>query len=236
MISAIKLGDRLHHAYLLEGDRESILLSVKQYLKDMLKITFQGNPDYHEILQDTFGIEDSRIIANLASRKSFLGGKKVFLLAAGSMTHEAQNALLKLFEDPYPENLFFLIVPSVEILLPTLRSRLFSVSTDLPAGVNKQEKEIPNPQDFFGVPVPKRLLMVKDFITAIEKEKISRGTVVTFLNNLEVNLQKMGSESVTSKERATAFIDIMSCRSYTRDRSSSLKLILEHLALALPKL
>jgi DNA polymerase-3 subunit delta' len=51
------------------------------------------------------------------------GTRVVVIDEAHALTPEAQNALLKLIEEPPPSTLFVLVTHSVESLLPTVRSR-----------------------------------------------------------------------------------------------------------------
>lgn len=61
--------------------------------------------------------DDAFIRPNEAARKAFV------LLEAQAMSEQAQNALLKVLEEPPPAVLFLLTVPSASMLLPTVRSR-----------------------------------------------------------------------------------------------------------------
>lgn len=52
------------------------------------------------------------------------GKRKVYVIPrAGEMTDSAQNALLKLMEEPPPYAVFLLLTPNAQRLLPTVRSR-----------------------------------------------------------------------------------------------------------------
>jgi hypothetical protein len=50
---------------------------------------------------------------------------KTIVLEVGQIAPEAQQALLKVFEEPPQTTRFILVVPSFDNLLPTLRSRLY---------------------------------------------------------------------------------------------------------------
>lgn len=69
-----------------------------------------------------FLLEDARAV----EKESYIAesDEKIIVLMAHSFRHEAQNFLLKLLEEP-PKNIKFLIVvPSKNLLLPTIKSRL----------------------------------------------------------------------------------------------------------------
>lgn len=109
------------HAYLLLGHRgqaEKIAAEVKERLKISVA-------DYH-LLQG----EGAVPIAAVRALKATLGLKPhssshhlVFAPAAHTMTSEAQNALLKILEEPPAPTVFLLSCPDERLLLPTVASR-----------------------------------------------------------------------------------------------------------------
>lgn len=73
-------------------------------------------------LRDDFKIEDAKEVISEAYKSE--ENTKTLVLGAKSFTIPAQNALLKILEEP-PRNIaFYLIAPSKSTLLPTVRSRL----------------------------------------------------------------------------------------------------------------
>ena len=111
-----------HHANLLVGSRES----AKGYLHNLsedLGIRLAGNPDVFILEPETFGIDEAREVRTFAARKAF-GEMKIFFISSPLITLEAENALLKTFEDPYPDTYFFLVVQDVGVVIPTLLSRM----------------------------------------------------------------------------------------------------------------
>lgn len=89
---------------------------------------------------ESFGIDDAREVR----RRAYLsiGAKTFFIISAGQITHEAQNALLKIVEEPPQETHFFIFTPSADALLPTLRSRLRLVRCVPRPLSEKRKKEI----------------------------------------------------------------------------------------------
>lgn len=72
--------------------------------------------------QNEFLLDDARAV----EKESYIAEteEKIIILMANSFRIEAQNFLLKLLEEP-PKNIKFLIVvPSKNLLLPTIKSRL----------------------------------------------------------------------------------------------------------------
>lgn len=73
---------------------------------------------------DLLRIDGIREIIGLLSRRPLLGERRFVLLeGVEKMNAAAANAFLKTLEEPSPGTIFFLIAPSLDGLLPTIRSR-----------------------------------------------------------------------------------------------------------------
>lgn len=77
---------------------------------------------------ERFGIDEARVLASQAQLRPSNPAGQVFVVVTSFVTHEAQNALLKLFEEPPADTYFVLVVPHALQLLPTLLSRFGSES------------------------------------------------------------------------------------------------------------
>jgi len=210
----------LHHAYGVSGDREKTISSILSFIEKEIGRETKGNPDFFLKEYETFGIEEGRKISELHSTKPF-GDKKFFVLIFDFITLEAQNSLLKLFEEPNPNNHFFIVVPSHEIFLPTLRSRLFLL--DLGREALMEEKFA---KSFLKANQAERGKIVKEI--AEEKDKTK---ALDFLSALETEifLQENRSEDLNF-----ALEEIIRARDYMGGRSPSIKMLLEHIASVLP--
>ncbi|MDP3965792.1 MAG: hypothetical protein Q8Q13_03270, partial [bacterium] len=149
-------------------------------------IATQGNPDIfiREYLQ--FGIDDARDVRARASSRAVQETARIFIIAAAQMTHDAQNALLKTLEEPSAEAVFFIIVPSPETLLPTLRSRAQRML--LPDSVAEGKVDA---DDFLAAAPVARIEMLKPLLPK-EKEDRDVGAIIVFLSSLEGRLGKIG--------------------------------------------
>lgn len=76
---------------------------------------------------EAWGIENSRAVATEAYRTDTAGRLRHLVLIASTVTVEAQNALLKILEEPPRGVVFHCIFPPGSALLPTVRSRLIAV-------------------------------------------------------------------------------------------------------------
>ncbi len=90
-----------------------------------------NHPDFlHIVPQGTFiKIAQIRSLKKQLAFSPFSGGMRVILLEeAQSMRREAANSLLKMLEEPPPDNIFLLIASDAEPILPTVLSRCQMVS------------------------------------------------------------------------------------------------------------
>lgn len=214
-----------HHAYGIAGHPE---VMISELLKSLEKMRYRtkGNPDFRFESHEVMGIDESRALKEAAGRRAVSGDKKIFIISARGITTEAQNALLKVFEEPPADTHFFLIVPSLDILLETLRSRLFVLGT--PGVV---EKEISSRAEIFlGSAIPVRIKMIQKFLKSADEEA-GKKELVAFLDEIERSLAKGERHSV-----AEALEAVLKVKRYSRDRAPSFKLLFEHLALVIPKL
>jgi len=112
----------LRHAYLIPGDPESCLPEIKQQIEKLYKNrseTLRIDPAVMDLLL----IEDARELSHRG--RQLAAGESSCLLRGFSRTNrEAQNALLKILEEPAEGIHFFFVTPSPERLLETVRSRM----------------------------------------------------------------------------------------------------------------
>ncbi len=129
-------ANRLCHAYLLEGPENSGKLTLARTVAacfaetkaDVKKITTGVCPDVIEISlpekKKSIGVDTVREIrAAVYLKSNDLDCKFILLSDADTMTQQAQNALLKLIEDPPRNVYFFLLCTNASSLLATIRSR-----------------------------------------------------------------------------------------------------------------
>lgn len=134
---------------ILEGfisrDSSSIVLSGKEgtgkklvalsFLKEVLKADnlkeIRNHPDLFiiENEENMIKADEIREVIEFSKVKSYLGGKKAVLIDnAENMNRNAQNALLKILEEPPMGEFIILITSDFESLLPTIRSRVTNIS------------------------------------------------------------------------------------------------------------
>lgn len=224
-------GELRHHAYLIEGDRTKVLLELFEFFEAELSVTVKGNPDILHLTFDSFGIDEGRRVKEYQTSKSIIGKRRFFVIDTTSFTGEAQNSLLKVFEDPTPDTHFFIVVPSADVVLPTLRSRFLLIEHPTKNKITTRERiGAISAEHFIAESKAGRLKMLQGIIE--EKDK---GAAIELLNELEkllhIKLVSQGEKGGV----ATTLTEIATLRQYLHDRSSSTKLIVEHLALVIPR-
>ncbi|MEK9185346.1 MAG: hypothetical protein AAB863_01085 [Patescibacteria group bacterium] len=205
--------DKMHHAYIVSGTRADEIWSG---LDKNLSFKKTANPDAYSRDYETFGIDEARELSEWGMMRPLSGERKAAVISATSFTAETQNALLKLFEEPPAGTYFFVIVPNLGVVLPTLLSRVVAVSL--------QEKEEANKKldSFLENSIAGRLSMVSSIIKSKDKEKAR-----IFIVSLEKKISQLPNNFVAAKK-------ILQAERYVGARGASLKIILEYLAISLP--
>jgi hypothetical protein len=205
-------------------------------------ISQTGNVDFHSYEYDTFLIEHAHSLRVEQSMHGAAGAKKIFLVAFNTMMSEAQNALLKTLEEPTQGTHFFFITRTREILFPTVRSRMQVIRIQ-ETGDRRQETGNAG-EKFLSATLPERMKMIEHFTKAKTEEKPkAKEDARIFLESLEralygniPNSLSIDNEFGISQKNAVALENVVTAKRYLSDRPPSLKLLLEHLALTVPKI
>ena len=220
---------RLHHAYGILGGREKSKAEIRDFLLKELKFPVTKNPDFWEGEHNVFKIADSRALCEAHLNRPVKHSRKVFVIYANFITKDAQNSLLKIFEDPTPDTVFFLVLPAQTGLIATLKSRLIFGQASVDDTTSQAET-------FLKAKIGKRMEMVAKIVKDIKDEKINKSDAIKFIKNLEkevkVNLKVRNAHNARSGS-LLAIEDLEKAISYVNDESPSIKVILEHLALVL---
>lgn len=208
--STLLTTSNLGHAYLIVGEPEDAeLILHKLFSQEGVNLT--GSPDYFVYKEPLFGVDMARELSASALRKAFTL-RKVYFIAPEKITIEAQNALLKTFEEPVENTHFFIVARNEEFLIPTLRSRLETMR------LSSKEGEASDAKKFLKLTLKERMSFVKKFV---DSEK----NVSVFLDELLGILR--GSSSSEALER------VYKARLISDARGASPRLILEHLSLVI---
>ncbi|MHB1330872.1 MAG: hypothetical protein ACYCY6_02810 [Minisyncoccota bacterium] len=207
----------MHHAILYLGERREVDEVLSAFFEDANVRTI-GNPDFFLFEGNVFTVDDARSVVGRALEKAF-DQKKFFVIHAEKYTPEAQNALLKTFEDPVPDTHFLISARETSVFLPTLLSRMQVVRAH---GELEESNEV---KKFIKKTPKQRIDFAKKF--ADEKEERGAGALAEFLDSLLLEFRKEGRSIEIQKK-------IMTLRTFARDSGAMPRIVLEHLALVLP--
>ena len=149
LIESIKRGTSVH-AYLFEGEKGLKKREMASYFamallcqdddvpcgrcESCLQAMSGNNPDIIRLaLSDittkkSVGADDIRSIISDVYTRPFKAQKKIYIIEDGdALTVQAQNAMLKVLEEPPPYAVFIICATNAELILPTVRSRSRSV-------------------------------------------------------------------------------------------------------------
>ncbi len=175
---------KLMHAYILQGRKDDDLTAFARELASA--ITPYGE-DIHTICADGLSVKDKAVeelLARLLSRP-LVGERTIAIIQdADTMTHHAQNRLLKTLEEPPGGSILFLLSNNAEHLLPTIRSRCVLVRLD-----DAQESE-------------------SALAEAAYEQACTIGTMILERQSYYAIAGKL-SEATEEREKAVAFLDAM---------------------------
>ncbi|KKQ03987.1 MAG: polymerase III subunit delta protein [Parcubacteria group bacterium GW2011_GWB1_36_5] len=248
--------NNFHHSYLIEGARDEIIPELLEFIEEM-GVKVIGNPDFVHISIDSFKIEDARNLKSYATEKSFSSdlsaqaGKKIFIISANNFLLEAQNSLLKMFEEPIENTHFFLIVPDINALLKTLVSRFYLISAR-----QGLAEEVKDAERFISLSLQKRIDFIKELLpkkdTENEEEinaESNNSKALKFINALEGVLHSKlvknfsgltlpgvpGGTHTVQNSLQVCLQHFLKVRKFLRMPGSSVKTLMESVALVIPE-
>lgn len=220
------------HAYFVEGAAEEGIAAALAFGEKTLSLPAKGNADVVVMRYSLFPVEDARRIGEIASRSALGGNGKLIVIAAERLFHEAQNALLKVFEEPGGDSTLVLVLPSEGMLLPTLRSRLLP----LPGAREKALSAIA--EEFIGKPA-KRADIVAGILKRAgaddqEEKQEGRREARELVGGLMLAAYGAHREK-PSASLSALLADLSAIMPVMYERSAPLKPVLEHLLIVMPR-
>lgn len=212
------------HAFLVAGGEADVPAVLQLFGREA------GSADVYVHAYRGFGVDDARALCARASMRAAGGEGRLFVVVAATLTHEAQNALLKTLEEPPASAQFCIITPAPEMLLPTIRSRTQSLT--LP-GARAEREETVSVGAFLRASAKDRLEMLAPLLEKDDNEERDTESVVSFLSALERALAPHVQKSPEAREGVEA---IYRARTYLSDKGALVKVLLEQVALLVPVL
>ena len=199
----------IHHAVLIARNNP-LTCTLKEY---------EAVPISEQIRLPQFGIDNVRnLISDAYRRPEGAQTERILLVATEFITEEAQQALLKIIEEPPISTRFVFVIPHGYSLLPTLESR-FARVIDATESHDSQSFI-----DFKKAPVAERLAIIDEAIKHKDhswQADLKKGLL------LDLKDTAASYPLVTLKE-----LEFVARLLLTRGASN--KFLLEHLALTLP--
>ncbi|MBI5798999.1 MAG: hypothetical protein HZB10_03635 [Candidatus Yonathbacteria bacterium] len=219
----------LHHAHVIEGVHDIVVPILVVALAKHLGIETQGNPDLMVKFYESLGVDEARELKAVQTQAGFGDGRKIFIIGANSFTREAQNALLKTFEEPTEGTHFFIILPHAEMLLPTLRSRVLVVAGNIEVSVDETKALA---EKFLDSSLEGRFTLAKKLAEKKTGETVDRELFRRILDHIErILYTRMAGKHTDST--SNIFHEIFQAKTYLADRGSSPKMLLEHIAMVI---
>lgn len=231
-----------HHAYVVTGEVESSVAITVAYIAKEFGLAPKADPDLVVRRYGLFSVEDARNLQTFAALSPLKGEVKAIVLAIDRIYHEAQNALLKLLEEPQKGTIIVLCVPHVALLLPTVRSRILPLPVEQKL-ISHQEKEpvlSKESIEFLNASPQKRSDYIKKLVAGNDEaqRRVGRDSALKLINDIECAMYssyQKETNSLSKKDFAKILSDIETLRGYLYDRAAPVRLILEHISLIMPK-
>lgn len=231
----------MHHAFIIEGDTAQTRPAIFDFLKKEFGMDM-GHNDLILLDRGDFGIDNVQEIVDVNSRKPTVGMYKVIVVVLHTISHQAQNAILKTLEEPRPGTFIFILTNTSAIFLPTILSRVQVVRAFSAIANGGTYKSTTNngalsPELFIKNSPTKRLAQVKEILDLKADEEIGDAAIFSFIQEVEKLVYSSSNGANTSSTSHTSIAKIFTkVEDYMRDTSSSKKLLLEYIALRLPVL
>jgi DNA polymerase-3 subunit delta' len=201
----------------MEGDREVGIDRTLKFIKDNFEVNIENNPDVSIIDVEKFNVANARELKTRCTQSQF-GEYQFFIITCENILTEAQNALLKLLEEPPEGTYFIIILPSKKNLLPTILSRV-----EYKGKIKSQAGEKEFAKEFLTTNISGRIKMLEK--TLKDKDRIFARKLLDAIE------EELHAENLIKNSKRLA--EVAFVRKYLNNKSSSLKMLLEHLSIVI---
>lgn len=208
---------KVHHANMVvgEGDFRNFVFDI---LKNDLGFEVQKNPDFLIFESESFGIDEARNLGVWAIGKPLASDIKVALLIVKSITAEAQNALLKVLEEPTPGTYFFISIENLGNILNTFLSRVRVIKNNSDSNIEIDPKS--DAMKFLKSDIGGRFAMIRNLV-----KKEDKNIMKDLIKSLEETAYQNNSLDMKKKMKK-----ILIAKVFASARGSSPKMLLEWLS------
>ncbi len=215
--------ENLHHAYILTSNFESIEKELLEFFENNLGVETVANDFFTLEKYDKFLVDDAHKIFDLHLRKTPRDTIQVIVLNFNFITREAQNALLKMLEEPRPQTYFFIVAPSRNLFLETILSRVNLIQDSRFMIQNSGKK-------FLKMSIGERMKFIANLVKDIKDEKKTKQKAIDLLSQLEVDIEQE-ARSEKREKKFNSLKTILNARKYINLNGASIKILLETVAL-----
>ena len=207
----------LHHTNICVGRRDQIIQDVDACISRVAQESSRIERLVYEY--DKFLVDDAEHIFSTHLHKTADGEMQIICISFNTTNIETQNKILKMLEEPRPHTYFFIIIPSLQIILPTIisRAQVFVYET--------QTEISEHTQKFIQGTVSDKLEHIKKLVETLKDEKMNKQDVLYFVEEIEKHVHQTKNMNMLKK--------IIRIKNYMRDSGASTKQLLEYIAVTL---
>lgn len=210
-----------HHSFLLSIEGRTTLEGAVEILESELPALYKDRVVFSQkFITDSFSIDLARQVKAAQENRALKNEQRLLIIGFSSITNQAQNALLKVLEEPSVHTHLFILTPNKSLMLDTVRSRCVNIELYLDRGAQS-----PHADSFIEKSLRERLETVKE----ITDNKLSADI---FFSNLEKEISSRKDKGVFSKPKVRSLLS--QSKYHAQSNSSAAKYLLEELALTLP--
>ncbi len=187
-----KPGPKVFQSYLFVGSQNQTSQEIEKVLKSQNIKQSNSSPDITTITaqKKSITIEQVRGLKSQIYQKPLLQKFKIIIVeGADTLTKEAQNALLKIYEEPPSHAIIILTAQNLKNLLPTIRSRAI-------VKLAKQQKDQQEPS------LPANTAAILETIAGVENPQ-------KWLNSQMENYFAQLNESINKHKPAKKYLKIL---------------------------
>lgn len=226
---ATKIGSNLFQTYFIECTNPDTRLEFTNYLNS-IGIEINNNPNVLLENYESFTIDNVRTLNEHHNQKSTNDGKKIFIIEALTINHEAHNALLKMFEEPTENTHFFFLIPRIDTLPDTLKSRAHLIYENHKENILGKDEAT----EFISMNKNNRIDYISKMVTKHKSAETSaplRDDARVLLDATEYVLRN--KNKIIDENLAWKFNELLKAKKYLSTPGASVKMILEHIALVI---
>lgn len=221
----------LYHSYVVEGNPEEMVYFLREFLEERGDINKQS-PDVMLSLYESFNISDGERIKEWHQNKPIDGKKKICIIGTKFINKEAEQALLKIIEEPTGNTHFFIVVPDTSLLLTTILSRVHLIK-DIK---RNNELDYKQAEEFILATSNARIEQVALIIKEFKDSENSGGLrfrAISIINGLERIIYEKWKKDLNNENYKFILNELKNSRDFLSIPGASVKMILEHIALVI---